>query len=277
MIYEAKQEEVLTFRADPPLFCPFYNAWGENVYDFYQPFTLDPFTLPASSTSGSPVVLTRDGFFGFLNDCGGSFSFDGSCTLTVTLKQGARLYIAEHCAPMEEWKSYSKFFEQNEKKNEAFWSNLEYCTWVEQSKQAALSGKTNSEVLCEKFVYDYLERVLKMGFPRGKFTIDDGWMVDHDADGKYLLGDWTVDRKKFPHFERLIADVKKAGFIPGLWLAPFTATRNSKLLSAHPELLGTPYSMERDWYNLLPKEELLMEHYKKRLFVNCWGFDSPIC
>ncbi len=29
MIYEAKKEEILKFRVDPPLFCPFYNIWGE--------------------------------------------------------------------------------------------------------------------------------------------------------------------------------------------------------------------------------------------------------
>lgn len=262
MIYEAKKEEILKFRVDPPLFCPFYNIWGEYAYDFHTPFSLDPFKLPASSTSGSPVVLSRDSFFGFLNDCGGSFSFDGSCFLTVTLQPGAKLYVSEHCAPMEEWKAYNRHFEQ-EKKTCAFWSDLEYCTWVEQSKQAALSGKTNSEVMSEDFVYQYIERIKKMSYPRGKFTIDDGWMVDRDEKGNYYLGDWEIDRKKFPHFEQLIADLKKEEFIPGLWLAPFTATKNSKLIREHPELLGAPYSAERNWYNLLPREDILTDHYRR--------------
>lgn len=261
MIYEAQKDEKLNFRVDPPLFLPFYNVWGENAYYTGNPFSYNPFTLNASSTSGSPVVLSGIGFFGFLNNVGGNFEFDGSRFLTVTLKKGAKLYVNEYCNPFEEWKKYSAHFADN-KKNCEFWADLEYCTWVEQAKQSALSNCLHPDVLNEKFVYNYLERVKKMSLPRGKFTIDDGWSVGSERGANYSLGNWEVDRKKFPNFEKMISDIKGEGFTPGLWFTPFTFTRDCKLAKEHPELIGTPYAADKNWYNIIPNEEILTDYYK---------------
>ncbi|WP_283169850.1 MFS transporter [Curtanaerobium respiraculi] len=62
------------------------------------------------------------------------------------------------------------------------------------------------------------------------FQIDDGWCKK---------GDWpAVDAGKFPHGLRPIADeVRKAGFLPGLWMAPFVVEKDSILISEHPEWL----------------------------------------
>ena len=57
MISFFEHETVLTYSVMPPLFIPFYNVWGQNVYTTYSPFDLDPFTIQASSTSGSPVLI----------------------------------------------------------------------------------------------------------------------------------------------------------------------------------------------------------------------------
>lgn len=262
MIYEAQKEEKLKFRIDAPLFLPFYNEWGKNVYHTDNPFSYDPFTLNASSTSGSPVVLSGNGFFGFLNNVGGSFEFDGSLYLTVTLKKGAKLYVNEYCNPFDEWKKYNENFITPHSQTD-FHSNLEYCTWVEQAKQSALAGVTHAEVLDEKFVYNYLERVKKMSLPTGKFTIDDGWAAGSLKKGNYFLGNWEIDREKFPHFEAMIADIKNEGFIPGLWMTPFTFTSDCALAKSHPELIGTPYNAEMNWYNILPNEDILTDYYKK--------------
>ena len=82
MIYQATERTQLTFRVNPPLFLPFYNQWAKNVYHTAEPFSYNPFTIGASSTSGSPVVITENKFFGFLNESGGEFAFNGSDTLT---------------------------------------------------------------------------------------------------------------------------------------------------------------------------------------------------
>lgn len=262
MIYKAQSEEKLKFRVNAPLLLPFYNEWGKNVYNTSKSFSYNPFTIGASSTSGSPVVLSADGFFGFMENCGGRFEYDGSRFLTVTIPKGQRLYVNECCNPMEEWKKYSESFADG-KQNEDFWSNLEYCTWVEQSKQAALSGVTNAEVLNEGFIYNYLERVKKISLPCGKFTIDDGWAIGSIHDDTYSIGNWEVDKKKFPHFEHMIADIKSEGFIPGLWLTPFTLTRECQLAKEYPSVIGTPYNEGMNWYNIIPHEEILSDYYRR--------------
>ncbi len=263
MIYTAEKKEKLKFRVDPPLFLPFYNSWGENVYYLEKPFCYNPMTLDASSTSGSPVVLAGDKFFGILSGEKCTFEFDGTRFLTVTLDKGECLYYNESCNPYAEWQEYNKLIIETEYKPEKFWSNLEYCTWVEQSKVAALKGTLNQESLDEKFVYNYLERLDKLNFPKGKFTIDDGWAIGSPHNEKFCLGDWEVDEAKFPNFERLIGEISKAGYIPGLWFTPFTFTRDCKLATKYPELVGCGYSPAFNWYNIRPDEEKLTDYYKE--------------
>ena len=62
------------------------------------------------------------------------------------------------------------------------------------------------------------------------FQIDDGYCK---------VGDWlTVDEKRFPNgLASIAAAVREAGFVPGLWAAPFVCERDSKLFSEHDEWL----------------------------------------
>lgn len=61
------------------------------------------------------------------------------------------------------------------------------------------------------------------------FQVDDGY--------ESAVGDWlTPDIKKFPHGMGYIADkIHEKGYKAGLWLAPFNAQRNSKILKEHPD------------------------------------------
>ena len=276
MIFDFTSADSVSFKVMPPLYLPFYNRWNENAYYKYEPFDLDPFTLNAVSTSGSPVILTPNGFFGFLNESGGRFSYDGKGTLTVHGKEGQKLYYNENCAPYTEWQSYSaevlKTFPP--KKEEPFWSDIEYCTWVEQKKSAALAGtKDVRACLGENFVYDYMQRVDKLGLPKGKLTIDDGWYIRNDADGNVLYGEWEIDTVKFPNMERLVRDIKAKGFIPGLWFAPFTFTPNCKLAKEHPELIGSIYSQNNElgltWVYIKPSE--VLHDYYTEIFTKYIG------
>ncbi|MBV8450990.1 MAG: alpha-galactosidase [Deltaproteobacteria bacterium] len=70
-------------------------------------------------------------------------------------------------------------------------------------------------------------RELRREFPVDVVQLDDGFQA--------ALGDWDRTNAKFPSGLRMIADeIRKAGFIAGLWTAPFLAARDSNLMRAHP-------------------------------------------
>jgi alpha-galactosidase len=65
------------------------------------------------------------------------------------------------------------------------------------------------------------------------FQVDDGYQKS--------WGDWlTLDATKFPGeghapMKDLVGEVVRAGFLPGLWLAPFACDKHSSLQQQHPE------------------------------------------
>ncbi|KAG0259821.1 hypothetical protein BG011_002342 [Mortierella polycephala] len=65
------------------------------------------------------------------------------------------------------------------------------------------------------------------GWPSKVFQIDDGYTA---------IGDWLdYDREKFPRGLAFIAQsIREKGLVPGLWLSPFIAGRESKLVKDHP-------------------------------------------
>lgn len=60
------------------------------------------------------------------------------------------------------------------------------------------------------------------------FQIDDGFTPE--------MGDWLTVRPTFPRgMQPLLADIRAAGFTPGLWIAPFMIGNRSRLYAEHPE------------------------------------------
>jgi alpha-galactosidase len=60
------------------------------------------------------------------------------------------------------------------------------------------------------------------------FLIDDGFTPE--------MGDWLDVKPQFPRgMKSILSDIKSAGFIPGLWIAPFMVGNRSKLYAAHPD------------------------------------------
>ncbi len=273
MIQHFTRETKMTFSVLPPLYLPFYNQWGANKYYTYSPFSYNPFDLPAISTSGSPVVLACGSFFGFMDeDAGGTFSYDGCGTLTITCPAGQSLYYNEDCNPHAEWMEYNKAVleKYSPTKSEDFWGYLEYCTWVEQKKEAKMKGSNVMQsCLNEEFVYNYMKRVTAMGLPHGKLTIDDGWDVRYDSGGQMRYGNWDIDRNKFPHMEQLVKDMTNEGFTPGLWFAPFTVTPNSTLALRYPRLLGELFpggELEETRKLTFLKPDPVLEKYYEEIF-----------
>lgn len=77
------------------------------------------------------------------------------------------------------------------------------------------------------------EKAAAIGIER--FVVDDGWFGARNDD-KAGLGDWTVNRQKFPNgLKPLIEKVKTLGMDFGLWVEPEMVNVRSDLYRAHPD------------------------------------------
>lgn len=73
-----------------------------------------------------------------------------------------------------------------------------------------------------------------------RFVLDDGWFGSRDDDTT-SLGDWTVDRKKWPQgLHPLISHVQSLGMTFGLWFEPEMVNPDSDLFRAHPDWMLGP-------------------------------------
>jgi alpha-galactosidase len=110
------------------------------------------------------------------------------------------------------------------------------------------------------------------------FQIDDGW--------EKAVGEWDVDLRKFPQGLGPVAKkIEAAGYIPGLWLAPFLVTRRARLFREKPHWLlrdarggavvaGFNHLWDKQYYCLdLSREDV--QTYLKALIdrvIDEWGF-----
>ena len=77
------------------------------------------------------------------------------------------------------------------------------------------------------------EKAAKLGVER--FVIDDGWFGER-ANDKAGLGDWEVNRTKFPNgLKPTIDRVHALGMDFGLWVEPEMVNPDSKLFREHPD------------------------------------------
>lgn len=86
--------------------------------------------------------------------------------------------------------------------------------------------------ITERLFADNLEVIdgLRDTIPFGIVQLDDGYQS--------AWGDWYTCNDRFPSgLGALASGVKKKGFTPGLWLAPFVADPRSKLALEHPDWL----------------------------------------
>lgn len=68
-----------------------------------------------------------------------------------------------------------------------------------------------------------------------RFVLDDGWFGRRDDDTT-SLGDWNVDRRKWPDgLHPLISHVHSCGMTFGLWVEPEMVNPDSDLYRAHPD------------------------------------------
>jgi hypothetical protein len=259
-----------TFTVRPPLLCPYHNLWGQNVYALSRPFRHNPFTIPASSTSGSPLVIDADGkCFGFMNGeavQGAEFAYDGRDTLTISVPEGQRLWADESGQP-DSWRRYNRAvlsaLPAASRIRDA-WCDIEYCTWVEQKAVALETGRHPFEVLTHDFAAAYIRQVNDLGLPRGKLTVDHGWQ-----NGDTTYGDWEAHPDRFGSLQRTADLIRDNGFTPGLWMAPIWLHPQSRAAVRHPEWMGPPIvsatpdsPVAGDWNYVRPADGVL-EHLRQ--------------
>lgn len=96
-----------------------------------------------------------------------------------------------------------------------------WCSWY--NLYAAISEENILEHLWG------LEKISKhANLPMQVFQLDDGFTPE--------MGDWLLVRPQFPRgIKPLLDEVRAAGFVPGLWIAPFVVGNRSKLFQQHPD------------------------------------------
>ncbi len=84
-----------------------------------------------------------------------------------------------------------------------------------------------------EYIKQMATEAAKMGVER--FIIDDGWFKGRNGD-KAALGDWTLDKHKYPlGLEPIIEHINQQGMQFGIWVEPEMFNEDSDLFRAHPE------------------------------------------
>ncbi len=96
------------------------------------------------------------------------------------------------------------------------------------------------------------------------FVVDDGWFGQRHSisDG---LGDWYVNRQKFPQgLQPLVDEVHRLGMKFGIWFEPEAVSPPSRLMAEHPDWIysvpGRPSELSREQYLLDLSRPDVAEH-----------------
>ena len=106
---------------------------------------------------------------------------------------------------------------------------------IEPPKAKPITGYTSwynfYQDINEEKILQNLQAVEQSPMHFDVFQIDDGYQT--------AVGDWlSIDQKKFPNGLKPIADrVRESGMMPGLWMAPFSCQKKSKVAKQHPDWL----------------------------------------
>ena len=87
--------------------------------------------------------------------------------------------------------------------------------------------------MSEEIIENFVSNCKGLGIDT--FVLDDGWFGHRDSDNS-SLGDWFVDKRKFPNgLHNVIKACKKNGMNFGLWFEPEMISRDSELFKKHPD------------------------------------------
>ncbi len=116
--------------------------------------------------------------------------------------------------------------------------------------------------LDEKKFLDFVDCAKGMGIDT--IVLDDGWFGKRDDDTS-SLGDWVVDKNKFPHgLGGAIERCKKYGMEFGIWFEPEAISPRSELFKAHPD-----YAIGSDARERVQMRNQYMLDFSRREVVDC--------
>jgi hypothetical protein len=137
-----------------------------------------------------------------------------------------------------------------------------YCNWY-------FYGLT----MTQEDIEEELENLRKDPIRFRVFVLDNGWMDN--------FGTWNAN-ERFPKGMKHAADaIKAAGYVPGMWTAPFILMKDSPMVGRHPELLARdcdgepiPYSYQGPACVVMDPSSPFAPEYFKEFFgrLKGWGF-----
>ena len=90
--------------------------------------------------------------------------------------------------------------------------------------------------ISEQIILNNMNELKKRGVDIDIIQIDDGWNINR--------GDWEAN-EKFPSGMKKLADeIKKEGYIPGIWISPLTAQSDSELFRSNPDIFVKSYDSD---------------------------------
>jgi hypothetical protein len=96
-----------------------------------------------------------------------------------------------------------------------------WCSWY--NLYGAITEENILDHLCSA-----AETARRENLPMRIFQIDDGFTPE--------MGDWLEVKPQFPRgMKPLLDHIRAAGFVPGLWIAPFMVGNRSRLYREHPD------------------------------------------
>ncbi|CAO3596199.1 unnamed protein product [Absidia cylindrospora] len=202
--------------------------------------------------------------FGIYKDVlGKSVAANQSCALIkVWMNQG-------HDAERLLWDGYASFFEDRR------------VLQGDQATRRHVNGWTSwynyYGDVSESIIMENIQALKKHQYPIDIFQIDDGFQT--------AIGDWLSINNKFPSGMKPVATkIKEAGFMAGLWLAPYMVGFTSEIAKKHPhwliqdETTGKPVVASPNWGGAYGLDIYQPEarNYLKTVFdtvLRDWGFD----
>lgn len=92
-----------------------------------------------------------------------------------------------------------------------------WCSWYHRA----------SHLTIEELI-QFLDGAQRLGEPLMAVQIDDGYAAAE--------GDWLLPNAKWPGgLERAFDEIRRRGYRPGIWIAPYMVERRSRLFSEHPD------------------------------------------
>lgn len=195
--------------------------------------------------------------------------------------ENRRLEISRDCAGVKSGGEYHVFdlYSAVGTENQVFdgWFEAMGVKLRTKEKLAGYSSWYNRyEDISAQSILEDLEGSAKVLQPGDLFQIDDGWEA--------AVGDWLIpDAVKFPDGMAAAAKaIHDKGLKAGLWLAPFSAKKGSRLIEEHPDWLykhdGEPWYAGVNWggFYALDIDNPEVVAYVEQVFdtvVNKWGFD----